>query len=91
MTRKEFETALCAKIEDIKAFYKTYNPEAFNEDNVYLTISISADHLSCNNAYWDAERADFKKPVAFWKGVEGNGEITHDTYNPNNPYMSRLD
>lgn len=91
MTRKEFETALCAKIEDIKAFYQNYNPEAFNEGEVYLTISISKDYISCNNAYWNPERADFKKPISFWKNLNSDKGIYHYDDTPTNPYMGRLD
>lgn len=53
MTRDDFENGLIAKIEDIKAFYKQYNPQAFEEgNNVYLSMFINGDFISANNRYF---------------------------------------
>lgn len=53
MTRKEFEQNLLARLEDIKALYKQYNPETFEAPNTpYLSMCISDDVISANNRHF---------------------------------------
>lgn len=53
MTREDFENGLIAKLKGIKAFYKQYNPQAFEEgNNVYLSMFINGDFISANNRYF---------------------------------------
>lgn len=73
MTREDFENALCAKLEDIRNFYKQYNPEAFNNGTVYLYLTINGDGtVMANNAYWKDDNADYGAPVHCWTRKDGS-------------------
>lgn len=79
MTREEFETGLIARLEDIKAYYKTYNPRAFEDGNrLYLTLSINENCLSANNGYFNDtdNNPDKQFPVNCWKFSDN--PITHN-------------
>ena len=61
MTREEFETNVASRLEDIRALYQKYNPEAFEvdaDDSVYLSIVIYKDKVMCYNGHFrkDEER-----------------------------------
>lgn len=79
MTREEFETGLITRIEDIKAYYKLYNPQAFEEGNkLYLTMSINDNSISANNGYFnvDENNPDTQFPVNCWKFKDN--PVTHN-------------
>lgn len=66
MTREEFETNLIARLEDIKALYKQYNPETFNTpEGAYLSMIIIGDSIGANNrAFLKSEtNPDTYRPV----------------------------
>lgn len=72
MERVDFERNLCAKLEDIKALYRKYNPDAFNEGPLYLTMAICADGtVMANNGYWKCNTPDKKQPVHCWTKTDG--------------------
>ena len=82
MTRNEFETNLATRLEDIRALYQKYNPEAFEtEDGVYLSIVIYKDKVMCNNGHFRKDEdspneynPDKNNPVNFYK--DANKEVT---------------
>lgn len=84
MTREEFETGLIARLEDIKAYYKTYNLKAFEEGNkLYLTMTINGNSISANNGYFnvDENNPDRELPVNCWKFDDSavvHNPIMHD-------------
>ena len=74
MEKEEFETALIARVEDIRALYKQYNPQEFESPNApYLSISIYGSAIMCNNRYFDASETNpaRRNPVNIYK-MEGN-------------------
>lgn len=78
MTREDFENGLIARIEDIKAFYKLYNPQAFEGDKLYLSMSIVGDRIIANNRYFEVKEnnPDRQFAVNCWK--QGNHEVYHN-------------
>ena len=81
MTREEFENGLIARIEDIQAFYKQYNPQAFEEgNNPYLSMFINGDFIYANNSYYqmDGCNPDRYSPVNCWK--RGDNPVSHNTF-----------
>lgn len=78
MTREDFENGLIARLEDIRAFYKQYNPAAFEDtEKVFLSMAICRDTLSANNCYYtvDEGNPDYTHPVNCWK--TGDSKIYH--------------
>jgi hypothetical protein len=72
MSRGDFEAELIARLEDIKALYKKYNPKAFMEGTAYLFMSIgNSETIMVNNKYWDHENADYDAPVNCWTDNTG--------------------
>ena len=79
MTREDFENGLIARLEDIRAFYKQYNPAAFEEGNrLYLSMNIGDGIISANNTYYEVNETnpDYTNPVNCWK--IGDCEVYHD-------------
>lgn len=73
MTRKDFETNLTARLEDIRALYKEYNPEAFESPNeVYLTMTLIGDSIMANNHYYNKNETnpDYQNKVDTYKKVK---------------------
>ena len=74
MTRAEFEKELAVRLEDISALYKKYNPKAFEENRVYLSMFLSGGTIHANNraTYTDDEgHTDKGAPCDFWIDEEG--------------------
>lgn len=70
MTREDFENGLIARLEDIRAYYKTYNPAVFEEGNrPYLSMSICGNIITANNTCYrvDENNPDWITPVDCWK------------------------
>lgn len=49
MTRKEFETELTKRLEDIRALYMKYNPDEFNSGDAHLSCWVDADSINAFN------------------------------------------
>lgn len=82
MTREDFENGLIARLEDIRAYYKTYNPTVFEEGNrPYLSMTICGDTIMANNAYYEVNEnnPDWVAPVNCWK--TDNNEVYHNSRN----------
>ena len=81
MTREDFECEIIARLEDIKALYRQYNPQAFESGNTpYLSLFINGDFLYANNAYYkiDENNPDRYSPVNCW--LAENGKIYHNYF-----------
>ena len=74
MTRADFEAELAARLEDIRALYKRYNPRAFEENRVYLSMFLLDSNIHANNraTYTDNEgHTDKDAPCYFYIDKEG--------------------
>lgn len=74
MTRAEFEKELATRLEDIRALYKRYNPKAFEENRVYLTMSLLDGNIHVNNRSTFTNEhgyTDKDAPCDFWVDEEG--------------------
>ena len=74
MTRAEFEKELATRLADIRALYKRYNPNAFEENQVYLSMFLCDSNIHANNraTYTDDEgHTDKDAPCDFWVDEEG--------------------
>ena len=69
MTRDEFENELKIRLQDIKALYQRYDPNAVHDCTEYLSIALHQGKMFANNIYW---RTD--KPVNFYVDEYG---VTH--------------
>lgn len=79
MTREDFENGLIAKIEDIKAFYKQYNPQAFEEGgDLYLSMCIKGDFINANNRYFDHNENNPDCTFVVNCSKRGNNPIYHE-------------
>ena len=81
MTREDFECELIARMEDIKALYKRYNPQAFEDGNkLYLSMLINGDFMYANNSYFSVNEnsPDRHFPVNCWQTDEG--KIYHNNF-----------
>lgn len=81
MTREDFENGLIARLEDIRAFYKQYNPSAFENDNKpYISMFINGDFICANNGYYNVneDNPDVQWKVNCWK--RGNKPICHNNF-----------
>ena len=87
MTRREFETALFAKLEDVQAFHKEYCPEDFVTGDGYLSITMFKDAILCFNGHWKKDTPAYDRPVSFSR--HGNGKLYHQDYGGTN--MRNLD
>ena len=79
MMRAEFEKELATRLEDIRALYKRYNPRAFEENRVYLSMFLGKDIIHANNraTYTDEEgHTDKDAPCDFWIDEEGKMHST---------------
>lgn len=79
MTREDFENGLIARLEDIRAFYKQYNPKAFEEGNKpYLSMAIYGDFIHAFNRSYKKEdnNPDNEFAVDCWK--RDNSQIVHN-------------
>lgn len=71
MTKEEFEKELTARIEDIRALYKRYNPEAYAAGNEeYLAIGLVNGTIQANNRHYKIGCPDNLFPVDLFVGKE---------------------
>ncbi len=66
MDRKECETKIAKKLDEIKEIVLKYNP-----NNTYLTLTISDTSIMFNNDYWGSS---FDKPIDYIKFIEEDEE-----------------
>lgn len=55
LTRNQAEASILKKLREIQEIYLRYNPTGD-----YLSMFITADFVSCNNAYWEKGRDELK-------------------------------
>ncbi len=53
MTREEFEYGLKSRLEDIRNWYRQYDPDKVNNNEEYLNLCIAHGRLSANNEYFN--------------------------------------
>lgn len=46
MTQKEFEKELTKRLEDIRALYMRYNPDAFNSGTAHLSCWVDGNSVN---------------------------------------------
>lgn len=66
MDRKECETKIAKKLDEIKEIVLKYNP-----NNTYLTLTISDTSIMFNNDYWGSS---VDKPIDYIKFIEEDNE-----------------
>ena len=74
MTREDFEKELTTRLEDIRALYKRYNPRAFEENRVYLSMFFCEGNIHANNrsTYTDEKgHTDKDAPCDFYVDETG--------------------
>lgn len=49
MTQKEFEKELTKRLEDIRALYMKYNPDAFNSGGAHLSCWVDNNSVNAIN------------------------------------------
>lgn len=80
MTREDFENGLIARLEDIRAFYKQYNPKAFEEGNKpYLSMCIYGDTIHAFNRSYRKEDNNPDYEFAVNCSKKGNSPTVHNT------------
>lgn len=71
MTKEEFERELTERLEDIRALYRRYNPEAFtSKDKEYLTMTLMNGTIHANNRHFKIGDVDATHPVSIFKRLE---------------------
>jgi len=78
MTREDFENGLMARLADIRAFYKRYNPRTFEDGNKpFLSMTIYGERLQAFNRSYEVNEnnPDREFVVNCWK--EGNSPVFH--------------
>ncbi len=68
MDRKECETKIAKKLDEIKEIILKYNP-----NNTYLALTISDESIMFNNDYWE-DGSGVGKPIDYFKFIEEDNE-----------------